>query len=403
MASDTSLVFNLVARDRVSRALGPVAAKLEAFGSRIGTAVAGVGVAAPYVAAAATAAGALAAGALAAGAAVGAFKAAVGPQLESVTSAWELYDAAQQAAAAGGEKAAAAQKAYADALAKMTPATRDTATAFIGLKEDFAAWSDGLSSTTMPIFTRGLQMLRGVLPALTPLVKAAAGAIGGFVDDIARGAQSGGLKAWIADVATVAGPALSNFLTVIKNLVTGFGSLLGAFLPMSAGVTGGLADMTGAFATWAKGLKGSAGFAKFLDLAASGRGALGNLASALGQLVVSLAPFLGATTLIAQALADIIAVTPTPVITLLAQAFIAASVGMKAWALATTVWTGVQRIATFAQMAFNTAMMLSPTTWIIIGIVALIAVIVLIATKTTWFQQIWRASWGAITRAASAT
>ncbi|HEY5836661.1 MAG TPA: hypothetical protein VIW71_22705, partial [Streptomyces sp.] len=47
--------------------------------------------------------------------------------------------------------------------------------------------------------------------------------------------------------------------------------------------------------------------------------------------------------------------------------------------------------------------MLSPTTWIIIGIVALIAVIVLIATKTTWFQQIWRASWGAITRAASAT
>jgi hypothetical protein len=46
------------------------------------------------------------------------------------------------------------------------------------------------------------------------------------------------------------------------------------------------------------------------------------------------------------------------------------------------------------QWAWNAALALSPVTWIIIGIVALIAVIVLIATKTKWFQNIWNALWG---------
>jgi hypothetical protein len=50
------------------------------------------------------------------------------------------------------------------------------------------------------------------------------------------------------------------------------------------------------------------------------------------------------------------------------------------------------------QWAWNAALALSPVTWIIIGIIALIAVIVLIATKTTWFQAIWEAVWGFLKR-----
>ncbi|GGK89110.1 phage tail tape measure protein [Mangrovihabitans endophyticus] len=46
------------------------------------------------------------------------------------------------------------------------------------------------------------------------------------------------------------------------------------------------------------------------------------------------------------------------------------------------------------QWAWNAAMALSPVTWIIIGIVALVAAIALIATKTTWFQTIWQKVWG---------
>jgi hypothetical protein len=46
------------------------------------------------------------------------------------------------------------------------------------------------------------------------------------------------------------------------------------------------------------------------------------------------------------------------------------------------VWAG-------AQWLLNAAMMANPIILIITGIVALIAIIILIATKTTWFQDIW--------------
>jgi hypothetical protein len=65
----------------------------------------------------------------------------------------------------------------------------------------------------------------------------------------------------------------------------------------------------------------------------------------------------------------------------------AAAVGSKIWAA--------------GQWILNTAFLASPITWIVLGIVALIAVIVLIARKTDWFSQAWRASWGWIKKAAS--
>ena len=62
---------------------------------------------------------------------------------------------------------------------------------------------------------------------------------------------------------------------------------------------------------------------------------------------------------------------------------------------------GIVGLVTAAQWLWNTSLLASPVTWIIIGIVALVAVIVLIATKTTWFQTIWETVWGGITAAAS--
>ena len=66
-----------------------------------------------------------------------------------------------------------------------------------------------------------------------------------------------------------------------------------------------------------------------------------------------------------------------------------AAVGAKAWAA--------------AQRILNLAFLTSPITWIIIGIVALIAVIVLIARRTDWFSRAWRAAWGWIKDAARNT
>lgn len=51
-------------------------------------------------------------------------------------------------------------------------------------------------------------------------------------------------------------------------------------------------------------------------------------------------------------------------------------------------------VVTAAQWAWNTALAVSPVTWIIVGIVALVAIIVVVATKTQFFQTIWGAVWG---------
>ncbi len=59
------------------------------------------------------------------------------------------------------------------------------------------------------------------------------------------------------------------------------------------------------------------------------------------------------------------------------------------------VWTAVQTV-------LNLALWTSPITWIVLGILLLIGVIVLIATKTTWFQTAWNTAWGAIKSAAAA-
>jgi Phage-related minor tail protein len=65
----------------------------------------------------------------------------------------------------------------------------------------------------------------------------------------------------------------------------------------------------------------------------------------------------------------------------------------KAKTLAQAVATG---IATAAQWLWNAAMDANPITLIIIGIAALVAAIIWIATKTTWFQTAWRVAWGGI-------
>lgn len=63
---------------------------------------------------------------------------------------------------------------------------------------------------------------------------------------------------------------------------------------------------------------------------------------------------------------------------------------------------GIVALATAAQWLWNTALFASPITWIIVAITALIAVIVWIATQTTWFQDLWTAAWSFIQSAAAA-
>ena len=72
----------------------------------------------------------------------------------------------------------------------------------------------------------------------------------------------------------------------------------------------------------------------------------------------------------------------------------------KASMIAHATWSGIVKAATVTwtgvQWLLNVALTANPIGLIIVGIAALIAIIVLIATKTTWFQTAWRVAWTGI-------
>nr|WP_238355933.1 phage tail tape measure protein [Kribbella sandramycini] len=77
-------------------------------------------------------------------------------------------------------------------------------------------------------------------------------------------------------------------------------------------------------------------------------------------------------------------------------------VSMAAVTAGTALWSNATKAYAAAQWLMNSALFASPLTWIVLAIVAVVAVIVLIATKTTWFQTIWSKAWGGIKAAAGA-
>jgi hypothetical protein len=78
-------------------------------------------------------------------------------------------------------------------------------------------------------------------------------------------------------------------------------------------------------------------------------------------------------------------------------------VATLAQAAATNIASGATKAFTVAQNLLKVAFLTSPIGWIVLAIGGLIAVIVLIATKTDWFQKGWKAAWGWIKKAASDT
>jgi hypothetical protein len=380
-----------------------------------------VGVGVPVVAAMTAALGGFAAGAVAAGVAVGAFKAASQPQLDSVKEASEAAQKAEEAhekaqlkqaaaaklAAKGGDEykralreAETASRAAKEAdlalqqqLKGLPPATRETAVAFGALKNDYKAWSDSLAGDTMPVFTKGINILRDLLPTLTPFVKAAARAFGDFLDRVAAGLKSAKFKEWAADMAAAAGPALSGFLRTMGNFAKGFGGMMQAFLPASTGMTGGLLSMSEAFARWGTGLKHSEGFAQFLDLAKEGAGVLRTIATAALGLLVALSPLIGVTAQIALWLAQMINAIPPGVLTAIGTAIGIIVLAVKAYGLYVAIAAAVTRAWAIAQGIFNAVMMLNPIGLVVAAIAALVTIVVIAYQKSETFRQIVQAVW----------
>ncbi|WP_328494102.1 hypothetical protein OHS59_16205 [Streptomyces sp. NBC_00414] len=357
-------------------------------------------------AATAAAVGGITAAFSAAGAAVGAFGLAAKPQLTEVTEVTKLYEEAQKAAADGAADATQKQQAYEKALAKLPPATRDTATALSALKTEHKEWSDSLASSTMPVYTKGINMLRSALPKLTPFVRIASFQFKQFLDTLGEGQAGAVFREFAKGAQHHAGGSLNNFLTILKNIAVGFVGILNAFMPMSVTMSGGLADLTAKFAAWGAQLGQSSGFKTFIDYVKTNgpiiAQTLGSIAVTVGKLVMALAPLAGITLPALAAIAEFVSKLPPPVILAIAAAITALKIALLGFRIASMLTGTAMWPLITATWAWTAALLANPVTWIILGILALVAVIVVIATKTDWFQRLWKVCWNAIKVAASA-
>jgi hypothetical protein len=259
---------------------------------------------------------------------------------------------------------------------------------------------------------------RPVLAAIGRLILA----VGKNLRGMTGGLTGGGLAKLLDQISTSAVPALMSlaktasgqFITNLVSLATGISRILGSVaggsgtLTSFVGVLGVLANVTATLLDHVPGLDHLV--VAITTLAAIGKATgLTSLIAAFPQMRVNAALLesqgkktnLQLAWMIALKVRDG-AVTAAnwareAAVYLARKVALAAQVvGMLAVRGATLAWTA-------AQWLLNAAMLANPIGLWIAGIAAAIAVIVLIATKTTWFQTIWRVAWGAIKGAAKAT
>jgi hypothetical protein len=301
----------------------------------------------------------------------------------------EQYNKALATANSSTKAASMSQALFKEKMSAMPKATQDTANAFLRLQTDFKNWSDSLAGDTMPIFTRGIEMLRQALPKLTPFVKIAARQIMDFMNTLGEGSAGKIFREFGSNMQHHAGGALKNFLNFSKNMIAGVLGILNAFAPMQSKVTGGLADMGQSFADWSANLGTNSGFQTFIKTAQEGGPRLGEVfsavARALKEITSAAGPLSGVGLKVLEIFAKLIDAIPTPVLRALVPAIIAVNLAMKAYAV-------YQALATAATWLFAESVTVgagatyASRAALVAGVVAFVAhrIATIASTVATW-------------------
>jgi hypothetical protein len=187
---------------------------------------------------------------------------------ESIASAERGIESARLSSINTTTNAVTKADEYRKALAKLTPEQRDLFDSIAGpkgLTAAFKAWSKEMQPDTLPIFTRGVNGAKATLPTLTPLVQAAADAIGELMDRASADLKKPFWQGFKADIAANAKPAIVGLGVAFGNVLKGMAGIIDAFLPHMDGISDTMQRITGRFAKWGTGLKGSPEFERFLQ------------------------------------------------------------------------------------------------------------------------------------------
>ncbi|GAX54748.1 transglycosylase SLT domain-containing protein [Streptomyces olivochromogenes] len=337
-------------------------------------------------------------------------------------SARNLAEAYQDAGKAGDNAA----QTFSDAMKKLSPNARsfvqtvlDIAPAWRKVKlsiQDalFSGWDSKLrelSDQTLPDVQTGLTdtatifngMGKSIADSLINLSKAGTlkrlfSGLNGAMKPLEK--TPGKLTTAFAQIGVAASPALKKFTTWLADKADKWADKIGKTFAngtLEKKISASVKKIADAYNS----IKNNPEFQKFLKAMreqgpAAGE-AMKDIAQALLKVSTSLGYGVGAALFkLAQAASLLVLALPDWFI----QGLLVFAGTLKTLLLITSVAKAV-RLWVTAQYALNGAFLLSPLTWILIGIAALVAIVVVIATKTHWFQDIWAAAWGGIKTAFS--
>ena len=346
------------------------------------TAIVGLAPAAvPVLGAVTVAAMGMGAGLAGAGVGMAGLVAVAAPAFSAVGKVTDAQRAATDAAAQYG----ASSKQAKDALAKyhaelnaLPPAQQALAKSMMSAKTVFREWSQSLQPAVLPLFSRGINLLKPVLNAMTPVVKSAATGMGLFLDQV----EAFVTAPWFASMAQQFGSLATSVIPTlggaVLSIIRGFGNLLLAFKPVVGPIVNGISAMANSFVRWSSSLSTSTGFQSFLNYVTTYgpmvMDVIGGIVTAVGHIITAVAP-IGAIVLpILRFLIDAFNAIPTWLLTALA-------VGIMGVVAALTIFNVVMAI--FEAVT-------SPVTLLVGAIVAAIALLAIgIYELVTNWTTVW--------------
>ena len=144
----------------------------------------------------------------------------------------DAVTSARSALTSATMQGAAANSQLNQAMSALSPSALKLMNDWKGLQSAFDTWRKALEPTVLPLFSQGIEILKGQLPSLTPLVKNAAGAFSDVIGEVAKAANSPAFAQFKNQLATAAGPAIRGFGKVAITLATGIGQIIQPFLPL---------------------------------------------------------------------------------------------------------------------------------------------------------------------------
>lgn len=194
------------------------------------------------------------------------------------------------------------------AIKKLDSAEQQAARSVQSFESFWNRLSASLEKPILGAFTNGIKALQAILTGLEPAIRGAANAINGLMRDLQRSIGTPPVQKFFDYLGHTAGPMITAFGKIAGNVLLGVMNLLRAFGPLGTQMVNSLVRMSAAFAQWSARITASKGFQQFVQYVQQNgprvMSVIANIVSAVGHIVVALAPLGAAVLRVIQAMSQ---------------------------------------------------------------------------------------------------